>query len=137
MFFFSSRRRHTRLQGDWSSDVCSSDLPPESTKELSVPASPTVNAVILDSVLTGPVISKRFWDAPCCSPMINCPGLRRPPEVTKISLPVVLCPNVNPLARKSAQSVTVTALCELERVPTTMSPAVHRAPGPQSSTRLK
>src|SRR5256885_7676047 len=27
-FFFSSRRRHTRLQGDWSSDVCSSDLFP-------------------------------------------------------------------------------------------------------------
>src|SRR5256885_4872351 len=26
--FFSSRRRHTRLQGDWSSDVCSSDLNP-------------------------------------------------------------------------------------------------------------
>src|SRR5256885_11173727 len=26
VFFFSSRRRHTRLQGDWSSDVCSSDL---------------------------------------------------------------------------------------------------------------
>src|SRR5205807_10152092 len=25
-FFFSSRIRHTRLQGDWSSDVCSSDL---------------------------------------------------------------------------------------------------------------
>src|SRR5437764_14086838 len=26
MFFFSSRRRHTRYIGDWSSDVCSSDL---------------------------------------------------------------------------------------------------------------
>src|SRR5256885_10488303 len=26
VFFLSSRRRHTRLQGDWSSDVCSSDL---------------------------------------------------------------------------------------------------------------
>src|SRR6478735_648943 len=26
LFFFSSRRRHTSLQGDWSSDVCSSDL---------------------------------------------------------------------------------------------------------------
>src|SRR5437762_4822316 len=26
-FFFSSRRRHTRYIGDWSSDVCSSDLP--------------------------------------------------------------------------------------------------------------
>src|SRR5690348_17988640 len=24
--FFSSRRRHTRWTGDWSSDVCSSDL---------------------------------------------------------------------------------------------------------------
>ena len=26
IFFFSSRRRHTRLRRDWSSDVCSSDL---------------------------------------------------------------------------------------------------------------
>src|SRR6267378_509123 len=28
-FFFSSRRRHTRSLRDWSSDVCSSDLEPE------------------------------------------------------------------------------------------------------------
>src|SRR5882762_5561342 len=28
-FFFSSRRRHTRFKCDWSSDVCSSDLPGE------------------------------------------------------------------------------------------------------------
>src|SRR2546429_5963548 len=28
MFFFSSRRRHTRCSRDWSSDVCSSDLRP-------------------------------------------------------------------------------------------------------------
>src|SRR5689334_24124743 len=28
-FFFSSRRRHTRWNCDWSSDVCSSDLPPQ------------------------------------------------------------------------------------------------------------
>src|SRR5438270_7193362 len=27
-FFFSSRRRHTRFDCDWSSDVCSSDLLP-------------------------------------------------------------------------------------------------------------
>src|SRR6516164_11154163 len=27
-FFFSSRRRHTRWNCDWSSDVCSSDLEP-------------------------------------------------------------------------------------------------------------
>src|SRR5699024_11467317 len=29
IFFFSSRRRHTRSKRDWSSDVCSSDLLPE------------------------------------------------------------------------------------------------------------
>src|SRR5205085_6730144 len=28
-FFFSSRRRHTRFDCDWSSDVCSSDLAPD------------------------------------------------------------------------------------------------------------
>src|SRR2546427_10197117 len=28
-FFFSSRRRHTRFDCDWSSDVCSSDLVPQ------------------------------------------------------------------------------------------------------------
>src|SRR5690606_40004711 len=28
LFFFSSRRRHTRFSRDWSSDVCSSDLRP-------------------------------------------------------------------------------------------------------------
>src|SRR5260370_32704534 len=30
-FFFSSRRRHTRFKCDWSSDVCSSDLPTSRT----------------------------------------------------------------------------------------------------------
>src|SRR5205807_5281221 len=34
--FFSSRRRHTRLQGDWSSDVCSSDLPTAVPPDLEV-----------------------------------------------------------------------------------------------------
>src|SRR5688572_11516382 len=31
-FFFSSRRRHTRFDCDWSSDVCSSDLLPKPVK---------------------------------------------------------------------------------------------------------
>src|SRR2546430_7697447 len=34
-FFFSSRRRHTRFDCDWSSDVCSSDLTPKSGTSLS------------------------------------------------------------------------------------------------------
>src|SRR5256885_7416274 len=42
LFFFSSRRRHTRLQGDWSSDVCSSDLraPFRALLRLAVSANP-------------------------------------------------------------------------------------------------
>src|SRR2546426_3415158 len=42
-FFFSSRRRHTRLQGDWSSDVCSSDLDPRPPVEEPPPAVETVS----------------------------------------------------------------------------------------------
>src|SRR5436189_608799 len=34
LFFFSSRRRHTRYIGDWSSDVCSSDLPSRAGRHL-------------------------------------------------------------------------------------------------------
>src|SRR5256885_9446240 len=37
---FSSRRRHTRLQGDWSSDVCSSDLTLSSTEVFGVRVRP-------------------------------------------------------------------------------------------------
>src|SRR5688500_19580044 len=40
IFFFSSRRRHTRLQGDWSSDVCSSDLNRVSTQDRRDTSSP-------------------------------------------------------------------------------------------------
>src|SRR2546421_6438174 len=45
-FFFSSRRRHTRSDRDWSSDVCSSDLAnppfPSSRKSYSIQAAFTV-----------------------------------------------------------------------------------------------
>src|SRR5260370_1582456 len=34
IFFFSSRRRHTRFKCDWSSDVCSSDLRADSRYKL-------------------------------------------------------------------------------------------------------
>ena len=33
VFFFSSRRRHTSYNGDWSSDVCASDLERERERE--------------------------------------------------------------------------------------------------------
>src|SRR5258705_10324448 len=37
IFFFSSRRRHTRCLSDWSSDVCSSDLQAYSREQGSCP----------------------------------------------------------------------------------------------------
>src|SRR5437588_3152497 len=37
VFFFSSRRRHTRSLCDWSSDVCSSDLAPAPEPQLPSP----------------------------------------------------------------------------------------------------
>src|SRR5207248_7521382 len=40
-FFFSSRRRHTRSYGDWSSDVCSSDL-----LDRQLPLAPEVEEVV-------------------------------------------------------------------------------------------
>src|SRR5688572_33212016 len=38
LFFFSSRRRHTRFDCDWSSDVCSSDLAFMATSKMPVTA---------------------------------------------------------------------------------------------------
>src|SRR5256885_16737727 len=51
-FFFSSRRRHTRLQGDWSSDVCSSDLSVATVTLGNSDASLIVSANILVTVAT-------------------------------------------------------------------------------------
>src|SRR2546427_4457453 len=42
LFFFSSRRRHTRFDCDWSSDVCSSDL--TIAIKASTPPSPLLSA---------------------------------------------------------------------------------------------
>src|SRR2546430_4229402 len=37
LLFFSSRRRHTRFDCDWSSDVCSSDLEQGVTRRVKMP----------------------------------------------------------------------------------------------------
>src|SRR6266480_6658311 len=51
IFFFSSRRRHTRLTCDWSSDVCSSDLAREG-----VSAWTPMEAMMPDSNVAGPTV---------------------------------------------------------------------------------
>src|SRR2546427_6859659 len=44
-FFFSSRRRHTRFDCDWSSDVCSSDLPPLQNSRMKLDAEELKNRI--------------------------------------------------------------------------------------------
>src|SRR2546430_14570960 len=47
LFFFSSRRRHTRFDCDWSSDVCSSDLVDViSTQEIADNGQTEVNQIL-------------------------------------------------------------------------------------------
>src|SRR5699024_2983193 len=67
VFFFSSRRRHTRSKRDWSSDVCSSDLSAvgQATRTISQPEAVSsaiccrvalisvVGVVVIDCTLTG------------------------------------------------------------------------------------
>src|SRR6266705_1127868 len=48
-FFFSSSSRHTRSYGDWSSDVCSSDLAPS---YVVTPLGAKVNRVFVVGVIT-------------------------------------------------------------------------------------
>src|SRR5690606_2565314 len=67
-FFFSSRRRHTRFSRDWSSDVCSSDLP--GAEQLDLAAFYKKNrgegfgAEVKRRILTGTyVLSAGYYDA--------------------------------------------------------------------------
>src|SRR2546430_4988755 len=76
-FFFSSRRRHTRFDCDWSSDVCSSDLystwdealnplcklniPDEQIQFLYDAAVRTLILHSPDEVYPGPYTYKHFW----------------------------------------------------------------------------
>src|SRR5258705_12361427 len=77
VFFFSSRRRHTRCLSDWSSDVCSSDLvnpylkskPAFREKRLEYEAA-AAWSVVNDDATYG--FSSRF---------IDCAGVSRPTSV--------------------------------------------------------
>src|SRR3989454_5464017 len=106
-FFFSSRRRHTRLQGDWSSDVCSSDLPL------------TPSVACAEGCLSYPETSLRE------------PGSERrgvPPS----GLQGQGCPSVVPLHQTlglAASKLHLPALDEPERV------RLHRIPHPASRDR--
>src|SRR6266568_6795830 len=60
-FFFSSRRRHTRWNCDWSSDVCSSDLPtPEQAEAFANDPSPDAFPRAVDALLASPHFGERW-----------------------------------------------------------------------------
>src|SRR5690606_40602573 len=100
LFFFSSRRRHTRFSRDWSSDVCSSDLeiPAEcrtvQAHSFSLPSASVTSGFVLGSVVHGLLLpvklltARLIGKAQCGSPTrsieldLELPdGLQGPPLV--------------------------------------------------------
>src|SRR5437867_10765979 len=65
-FFFSSRRRHTRSYGDWSSDVCSSDLLAQTAPGFS-PASTHLAPAHAQCARVLPATLRKFLVWCCCS----------------------------------------------------------------------
>src|SRR6266581_2613135 len=81
-FFFSSRRRHTRWTGDWSSDVCSSDLrarylfakrewehwsaepDPDTARIMADSVKPVLDAGLADLVAMDHRLSSEIWLEP-------------------------------------------------------------------------
>src|SRR5256886_10602403 len=51
LLFFSSRRRHTRFDCDWSSDVCSSDLAHEQAPETGYDPQQLKQGVVLNAAV--------------------------------------------------------------------------------------
>src|SRR5256886_3853464 len=94
VFFFSSRRRHTRFDCDWSSDVCSSDLLPSVfarvhqrffTPYISIVITAAVMLVLtlkssFVAALTISAIARLVTYAATCAAL---PVLRRKPDVPK------------------------------------------------------
>src|SRR5262249_58697713 len=70
--FFSSRRRHTRLVSDWSSDVCSSDL-----GVLAVVGCAALALGACSSANVEKVYSTDFWVQPGKYDFIKCPDLAK------------------------------------------------------------
>src|SRR5947207_11906594 len=56
VFFFSSRRRHTRSLCDWSSDVCSSDLQSATGRRTQMTGALTVLGIVVVLVILAAVM---------------------------------------------------------------------------------
>src|SRR5437762_3735594 len=66
-FFFSSRRRHTRYIGDWSSDVCSSDLAAKGLRLLRSHALPSRAPPTLSTYRGAKSIIDKLYESPAAA----------------------------------------------------------------------
>src|SRR5690348_17532406 len=82
-FFFSSRRRHTRWTGDWSSDVCSSDLDDHRAHRERRLAQP-VNWLGQPSLAMGAVIVAYVWRTTPFNVLLYHAGLRSRSEERRV-----------------------------------------------------
>src|SRR5690625_7892810 len=99
LFFFSSRRRHTRWPRDWSSDVCSSDLP------VSAGSAPPAWARAFLRIFTHPVLIAGTRNAADSPRTIHMGGaLARLVCVT--ARPLVTSPDLSDTAAPARRSAT-------------------------------
>src|SRR6266850_4212105 len=130
-FFFSSRRRHTRLQGDWSSDVCSSDLGASRREFLTVSAAAGMRALLSAHGLT----------AQTRSPAATTETVRIDVHHHIVPPPLIQAIGAQRLGAASANWTPMRAIEELERggVSTGMSsiaPAGDPFNDPSTAVRL-
>src|SRR5713101_8722155 len=81
-FFFSSRRRHTRLTCDWSSDVCSSDLSKRAIPDEVIPLESRKGCLVSAGNPQGPVAKNPFGVRHMPENFFHRPFSRRVPEVS-------------------------------------------------------
>src|SRR5258707_8676504 len=119
VFFFSSRRRHTRYWRDWSSDVCSSDLRQAALNEITA-AHPGMRGIQLD------VEDSRAVDAfaatiqeefPGLNVLVNNAGITRAEDLTAESIDVSVPRSIIQTNIVSAIQLTAKLLPVLNRQP--------------------
>src|SRR5215208_4362720 len=110
-FFFSSRRRHTRWPRDWSSDVCSSDLPPPGGEETS-------------QTLSAP-------DPPEAGPRVEVGAQDRPPGTTDgRPLAQQVYDQRNPLSEYDLPTILLNQNVPPDQVDDTIRAIIHNEPPP-------
>src|SRR5205809_1636863 len=114
IFFFSSRRRHTRCSRDWSSDVCSSDLVYSMFNRwvedglLDVLQEEGIGCIAFSPLAQGLLTDKYLKGIPEGSRASKPHGFLRPDQVTDERLAQVR--KLNDVAKKRGQTLAQMAI---------------------------